>query len=146
MYFWHTGILTYDIEKTLDILCELPGTDRDKWTIFEVDFPDEEMVTGDGGRLRVAIGRIGGTGGVVYELLQPMDDKSYHAKKLKERGPGVHHGAYVCEEGQKETVAALLERGGKIVWECMHGDERCCYVECNGTVMEIINVCPFMPE
>ena len=142
MYFWHTGILTHDIEKTLSFLGSMFGASRDKWTVMDIDFPQDDMLAGDGGKLRAAFGRVGGT---VYELLQPMDGTSYHAKQLKLRGPGFHHNAYVCEDKQDEAVAALIASGGRIVWEFRHSDERACYVESEGTVLEIINCCPFMP-
>jgi len=143
MKFWHTGLLTGDIEQTLDFLCSTPASDRSKWTMFDVEFPPDEMITGDGGQLRVAVGRVGG---VVYELLQPLDDTSYHARQLKTRGAGFHHCAYYCEGDFDETVASLISSGGHIVWEAKHGDELPCYIESCGTIFEIINLCPFMPE
>ena len=143
MIFWHVGLLTYDIEQALGFLCSTPVSDRSKWSVFEVEFPPGEMITGAGGRLRVAVGRVGG---VVYELLQPLNETSYHARQLEERGAGIHHCAYYCEGDFDETVASLIASGGHIVWEAKHGDEHPCYIESCGTVFEIINVCPFMPE
>ena len=143
MKFWHIGILTQDIDETLCFLCAPDGGDRDKWAVFEIEFPADEMVTGDGGKLRAAFGRVGG---IVYELLQPLDSGSYHARQLEIRGSGFHHCAYICEDDMDKTIAAFLEKGGKIVWEARHGDEHACYVDINGTVLEIINCCPFMPE
>lgn len=142
MYFWHTGILTRDIEKTIAFLSSPFGVSRDKWTVMDVEFPQSDMLLGNGGKLRAAFGRVSGR---VYELLQPMDGASYHARQLEARGPGFHHDAYVCEYEQDEVVAALIASGGRIVWEFRHGDERACYVESDGTVLEIINRCPFMP-
>ena len=145
MKFWHNGVLTPDIDKTIDFLCAASGSPRDKWMVMEVEFPQSMMVNGDGGKLRVAAGR---AGGVVIELLQPLDDLSYHAKALKARGPGFHHNAYICEDNQDEVIASLLAEGGRIVWEFRNGNERACYVEAAGgnAVLEIINICPFMPE
>jgi len=145
MKFWHNGILTADIEATIAFLCTASGTSRDKWMVMDVEFPDSKMLIGDGGKLRVAGGRVGG---IVIELLQPLDDKSYHAKALKARGPGFHHNAYIYEEGQDEIIASLVAAGGKIVWDMRDGDEHACYVEAadGNAVLEIINCCPFMPE
>jgi len=145
MKLWHVGILSEDAEKTVDFLCAAPGADKSKWVFVEVEFPPSEMVVGDGGKLLAAIGRLGD---IVYEILQPLDDKSYHAKVLKERGPGAHHYAYVCEENQEETVAALKSAGARVVWEAVHGNEHVYYLESpiDGTVLEIINCLPFMPE
>jgi len=145
MYFWHSGVLTPDIDKTVDFFCAASGIARDRWSIRESEFPQSKMVSGNGGKLRVAFARIGGT---AIELLQPLDDISYHAHALKARGPGFHHNAYVCEENMDETLAALYAAGGRPVWELRSGDEHACYVETadGGLVMEIINFCPFMPE
>ena len=143
MKFWHTGLLVHDIEETLGFLCAPSGGDRSKWSVFDVEFPPDEMITGEGGKLRVAIGRVGG---VVYELLQPLDKTSYHARQLEERGAGFHHCAYYCEGDFDETVAKLLAAGGRMVWEAKHGDEHPCYIEAGGVVFEIINICPFLPE
>ena len=145
MKFWHNGVLTPDIDKSIDFLCAASGAPREKWMIMEAVFPQAKMVNGDGGKLRVAMGRVGG---IAVELLQPLDDLSYHAKVLKQRGPGFHHNAYICEENQEDVLTSLLAEGGQIVWEFRNGDERACYVEALGgnVVLEIINICPFMPE
>jgi len=145
MKFWHNGVLTSDIDKTIDFLCAASGQSRDKWTIMDLEFPDEHITVGKGGKLRAAFGRVGG---VVVELLQPLDNDSYHALQLKNRGPGFHHNAYICEENMDATVNSLLNAGGRIVWEFLTNDERACYVEeKNGNaILEIINCCPFMPE
>ena len=145
MKFWHNGVLTPDIDKTIDFLSAASSTQKEKWTILEAEFPQSNMAVGEGGKLRIAMGKVGG---IAIELLQPLDDLSYHAKALKARGPGFHHNAYVCEDNQEEVLAALLAAGGRIVWDFNREDERAFYVEADGgnAVLEIINVCPFMPE
>jgi catechol 2,3-dioxygenase-like lactoylglutathione lyase family enzyme len=145
MKFWHTGILTPDIEKTLDALCAFPGVRRDAWTMMEIEFKPSEMLAGTGGRLKTAMGRVGG---IVYELLEPLDDASYHAQAMKAHGPGFHHAAYICEEDMDASVASLTAAGARVVWEVRHGEEHVCYLEAadGGSVWEIINRCPFMPE
>jgi len=143
--FWHNGVLTPDIDKTIDFFCAADGTPREKWTIMEIEFPQSKMSAGDGGKLRAAFGRVGG---IVVELLQPLDSCSYHAKALKTRGAGFHHNSYICEDGIDSAIAALLACGGRIVWEFRSGDEHACYIEAaeGNAVLEIINCCPFMPE
>ena len=146
MYHWHNGILTSDIEKTIKGFCAIPGVTRDLWTLGEVYFPPQEMVAGGGGRLKTAFARIGS---IVYELLEPLDDTSYHAAALRKCGPGLHHAAYVCEDKLDEVIAAQLAAGGKIVWEVRRGDtEHAVYIESEdgSMIWEFIDVCPFMPE
>lgn len=145
MDFWHNGVLTPDIDKTIGFLCAVSGGSREKWTIMEIEFPQSDMTVGNGGKLRAAFGRVGG---VVIELLQPLDDVSYHAQALRERGPGFHHNAYICENDMDKTVGALVGSGGRVIWDMRHGDEHACYVQADGgtAVLEIINCCPFIPE
>lgn len=144
MTFWHIGILTPDIGKTLDTLCAMPGTHRDDWSIMEIDFPPSEMRTGAGGKLKAAMGRVGG---IVYELLEPLDAHSYHAAALKKRGPGFHHAAYVCGDDLAATVSSCIDAGARIVWEAQHGGEHVYYLESadGGSIFELINNCPFIP-
>ena len=144
MKFWHNGILTADLEKTIEFLSAADRTPREKWTIMDADFQQSNMLAGDGGKLRIAFGRVGG---VVTELLQPQDNTSYHVKALKARGPGYQHCAYICEDDQEEVISALIKTGGRIVWDFKNGNERACYVEAadGNSVLEIINHCPFMP-
>jgi catechol 2,3-dioxygenase-like lactoylglutathione lyase family enzyme len=145
MTFWHVGILTPDIEKTLGTLCAVPGCSRDKWTVLEVDFAPSDMVAGAGGKLKIAFGRMGS---IVHELIEPLDETSYHAQALRQRGPGYNHTAYVCGDGLDAVIASCVASGARIVWEARHGDEHACYVESadGGSLWELINVCPFMPE
>ena len=145
MKFWHNGILTVDLEKTIEFLGAAGGMPREKWTIMEAEFRQANMLAGDGGKLRIAFGRVGG---IVTELLQPQDATSYHAKALKARGPGYQHCAYICEDDQEEVISELQKTGGRIVWDFKNGNERACYVESadGSAVLEIINHCPFMPE
>jgi len=145
MQFWHNGVLTPDIDKTIDFICASSGSQREKWTIMEIEFPQSKMANGNGGKLRAAFGRVGG---IVVELLQPLDDLSYHSGALKARGPGFHHNAYICEKNLDEVLEGLIKAGGKIVWEFVDNDRRACYVEAPGgnLVLELINHVPFMPE
>jgi Glyoxalase/Bleomycin resistance protein/Dioxygenase superfamily len=47
-------------------------------------------------------------GGVVLELLQPLDDRSPHAEFLAEHGEGMHHLAYVVADFD-DQLAAIRE-------------------------------------
>ena len=145
MKLWHNGVLTPDIDDTIGFLCAAFGAPREKWTTMEIEFPQSNMLTGNGGKLRAAFGRMGDS---VVELLQPLDDVSYHAEVLKTRGPGFHHNAYICEDDMDKVVTALVDSGGRIVWDMRKGDEHACYIEAAGgnAILEIINCCPFMPE
>lgn len=53
-------------------------------------------------RLRIAFGALGG---VLLELLQPLDDRSPHARFLAERGEGMHHLAYLVADFDAQLAA-----------------------------------------
>ncbi len=53
--------------------------------------------------LKIAFGALGG---VVLELLQPLDDRSPHAAFLAERGEGMHHLAFLVADLDGELAAA----------------------------------------
>jgi methylmalonyl-CoA/ethylmalonyl-CoA epimerase len=52
--------------------------------------------------VKIAFGQLGG---VLLELLQPLDDRSPHAEFLKERGEGMHHLAYVLADFDDQLAA-----------------------------------------
>jgi methylmalonyl-CoA/ethylmalonyl-CoA epimerase len=53
--------------------------------------------------LKIAFGALGG---VLIELLEPLDDRSPHAGFLAERGEGLHHLAYLVEDLDERIAAA----------------------------------------
>ncbi len=48
-------------------------------------------------------------GGVVVELLEPLDDRSPHAAFLAERGEGMHHLAFVVPDFDEQLAAARAD-------------------------------------
>jgi hypothetical protein len=55
--------------------------------------------------LKIAFGALGG---VLLELLEPLDDRSPHAEFLSERGEGLHHLAFLVTDFD-EQLAAIRE-------------------------------------
>ena len=53
--------------------------------------------------LKIAVGTLGG---VLIELLQPLDDRSPHAEFLATRGEGIHHLAFLVPDLDVELAAA----------------------------------------
>jgi methylmalonyl-CoA/ethylmalonyl-CoA epimerase len=52
--------------------------------------------------LRIAFGALGG---VLVELLEPLDDRSPHAEFLRERGEGMHHLAFLVADFDAQLAA-----------------------------------------
>jgi methylmalonyl-CoA/ethylmalonyl-CoA epimerase len=95
--------------------------------------------------LKIAMGQLGG---VVLELLEPLDDRSPHAEFLKERGEGMHHLAYVVADFDDQLAAmraadpaaSLLVdgtgRGNPFRWVYLDGGNA------HGTVIELWELNP----
>lgn len=141
MEFIHIGILTHSLEKSIENFKSFSGFEDSKWTIREVEFPEEAILTGKGSHMRTALANLGGT---VYELIQPLDATSYHADELRKKGESLHHTAFMCLDNQDAVVQTQIERGGKIVWEALLGDKHPIYVESadGKQVWEFINYIP----
>jgi methylmalonyl-CoA/ethylmalonyl-CoA epimerase len=52
--------------------------------------------------LRIAFGALGG---VLLELLEPLDDQSPHAEFLAEHGEGLHHFAFLVDDFDEQLAA-----------------------------------------
>jgi glyoxalase/bleomycin resistance protein/dioxygenase superfamily protein len=52
--------------------------------------------------LRIAFGALGG---VLLELLEPLDDRSPHAEFLASRGEGLHHLAFLVPDFDEQLAA-----------------------------------------
>lgn len=91
--------------------------------------------------LRIAFGALGG---VLLELLEPLDDRSPHARFLAERGEGMHHLAFVVADFDEQLAAVrgggdpsaelLIDgRGPGNPWRWAYVDAN----EAHGTVIEL---------
>mgnify|MGYP000197046849 CR=1 FL=1 len=63
MFHWHIGVLTNSIDSSMKALQGL-GVDTSRWLFGIADFSGDQTAVGTSGKLRSAVGRIGG---VVYE-------------------------------------------------------------------------------
>ena len=95
--------------------------------------------------LKIAFGALGG---VLLELLEPLDDRSPHAEFLSERGEGMQHLAYLVPDFDDQLAAVraadpaanlLIDGTG------LANPVRWCYVDggnAHGTVIELLERTP----
>jgi methylmalonyl-CoA/ethylmalonyl-CoA epimerase len=95
--------------------------------------------------LRIAYGALGG---VLLELLEPLDDKSPHAEFLDTRGEGLHHMAYLVPDFDQQLAAVRAARpeaellidgtgpGNPVRWVYVDGSAA------HGTVIELLERTP----
>ena len=94
--------------------------------------------------LRIAFGTLGG---VLLELLEPLDDRSPHAEFLASRGEGMHHLAFLVRDFDEQLAAV---RGSSSADLLMDGTGpgnpvRWAYVDAGnarGTVIELLERTP----
>ena len=95
--------------------------------------------------LRIAFGALGG---VLLELLEPLDDQSPHAEFLVARGEGLHHLAYLVPDFDRQLAAVRAARpeaellidgtgpGNPVRWVYVDGSAA------HGTVIELLERTP----
>jgi methylmalonyl-CoA/ethylmalonyl-CoA epimerase len=87
--------------------------------------------------LRIAFGALGG---VLLELLEPLDDRSPHAEFLAARGEGLHHLAFLVPDFDEQLAAAAGGRrlidgtgpGNPVRWVYLDAEGS------RGTVIELL--------
>ncbi len=95
--------------------------------------------------LKIAFGALGG---VLLELLEPLDDRSPHAEFLKTRGEGMHHLAYLVPDfdDQLAAVRAADPRASLLIDGTGPGNPvRWVYLDggsARGTVIELLERTP----
>jgi methylmalonyl-CoA/ethylmalonyl-CoA epimerase len=80
-------------------------------------------------------------GQVMWELIEPLDDKSVYARFLAEKGEGVHHIA-VATPSFDDTVAAQAKRGNKLVLSGTFSGAKVAYLPTDrdlGVIIEIFS-------
>jgi catechol 2,3-dioxygenase-like lactoylglutathione lyase family enzyme len=95
--------------------------------------------------LKIAFGALGG---VLLELLEPLDDRSPHAEYLQAHGEGMHHLAYLVTDFDKQLAAVRAARpeagllidgtgpGNPVRWVYVDGSAA------HGTVIELLERTP----
>lgn len=83
-------------------------------------------------------------GQVMWELIEPLDDKSVYAHFLAEKGEGVHHIA-VATPSFENAVAAQVNRGNKLVLNGTFSGAKVAYLPTDrdlGVIIEIFSGAP----
>jgi methylmalonyl-CoA/ethylmalonyl-CoA epimerase len=116
------GIVVPDLDAAMKAY---EGYGIGPWTIHQ--FAPGEMkrwrdVNGESDKPAATRFAAANVGGVQWELIQPLDDKSIFAKFLKEKGPGVHHIA-VASPDYEGLLKSEAKRGNTLVMDCELGGQ-----------------------
>jgi hypothetical protein len=103
------SIVVRDLEQTMKSYVE--GYGIGPWEIYEFNPETVEDMRPSDSAYRIALTMVGG---VQWELVQPLDDRSIYAEFLAAKGEGVHHIA-VGGAGYEEQLEALRARGRSIL-------------------------------
>jgi methylmalonyl-CoA/ethylmalonyl-CoA epimerase len=110
------------------------------WQTYEINSNDVNELREDGQPVesswRVAVTKIGQ---VQWELIQPLDEKSMHARFLAQKGAGVHHIALATPEFE-DLVAMHADRGRELAGSGELGGVKVAYLPTDedlGVIIEI---------
>jgi methylmalonyl-CoA/ethylmalonyl-CoA epimerase len=137
------GIVVRDLDATLRRYVKDYGIGP--WAIHEFNPGNAEDLREDGQPVerswRLAVTTVGH---VMWELIEPLDDKSVYARFLAEKGEGVHHIAVVTPSFD-DTVAAQAKRGDELVLSGTFSGVKVAYLPTDrslGVVLEIFSGFP----
>jgi hypothetical protein len=124
------AIVVRDIEATMRTYVDEYGIGP--WDVYEFN-PDTVTDLRENGELverswRLALSKVGA---MQWELIQPLDDESIYARFLAEKGEGVHH-IGVAVESYADTIAALEEKGRRVVLGGKYGGIDFAYLATDG--------------
>jgi methylmalonyl-CoA/ethylmalonyl-CoA epimerase len=102
----HIAVLVKDIDETIEFLSSTLGIKAENHTTYLKD-----MFAGKPFHVKAAHAKLGG---VLLELLQPLEEDSLLGKCLKTRGEGLHHIGFRVSNWD-EIVPKLEERGSKVL-------------------------------
>jgi 4-hydroxyphenylpyruvate dioxygenase-like putative hemolysin len=140
----HVGVIVKDIDSTIELLTAICSLGP--WNTYEFKPHKDEMAVGSPPHLKVAHAKLGSA--IALELLQPLDEESYHAKALRANGEGVDHIAYSTSD-YDAVVSELLERGGKMLVAGLFKGKHWCYIDSQpgGIVLDLLEgVSPWKDE
>lgn len=113
--FYHLGIPVWDLDKTLKNYAVLGNASIEPE--FLIDSRQAEQYLVYGKRPDPAIltrGAFVKIGGLVLELLQPLEGHTVHKEKLESTGEGVGHIAYIVDALEAE-VSELEAKGLSVI-------------------------------
>ena len=103
------ALVVRDLEASMQTYVERYGIGP--WEIYEFNPDTVENMQAHGEPLasswRLALARVGN---VVWELIEPLDDRSPYAEFLAEHGEGVHH-VGMAGTGYDDTLAEFASEG-----------------------------------
>lgn len=137
------GMVVRDLDATLRTFVDDYGIGP--WDIHEFNSGNAKDLCEDGEPVerswRLAAAMVGQ---VMWELIEPLDDKSVYARFLTEKGEGVHHIA-VATPNFDDAVAAQARRGRKIVLSGTFSGVKVAYLPTDrdlGVILEIFSGIP----
>jgi methylmalonyl-CoA/ethylmalonyl-CoA epimerase len=136
------GIVVRDLEATVRRYEDAYGIGP--WRFDRIDLGEEHNYREYGRPVersnRVAFATVGG---VMWELIEPLDEDGIYARFLAEKGEGVHHVA-VATPDFEETVARA-EREDGLMLRCEHSGIDIAYLDTQrdlGVVLEVFSGMP----
>jgi len=139
------AMVVSDINKTIKVYYDKYGIGP--WNVYEFNSTNVKDMKIDGKRVSyrilVALTNIGETR---FELIEPLDDLTIHAKFLKEHGEGLHHIAYEVEDFD-QVINYFKENGFIIIQEGKWlGIHHFAYLDSEHDLKHIIEIYKTQPD
>lgn len=104
------GILVHDLDEAMRTYNDKYGIGP--WEVYTVDpSTTTDMITEGVAReygVRIAMAQLGN---VEFELIQPLDDHSRHARMLRENGEGIEHLSFFTDDSFEDVRTHYADRG-----------------------------------
>lgn len=135
------GHVVKDLDKAMDVFSRDFGIGPFQVFAFTKERHIDPMVRGKPGD-HTFICACAWSGGVQYELMQPLTGRSIYNEFLEKRGEGLHHLKLYCEDMEK-TVKDYKAKGYDVVQSGGIDEDRYCYLDteekCAGLLIELGN-------
>jgi methylmalonyl-CoA/ethylmalonyl-CoA epimerase len=91
--FAHVGVLVEDLERAI-----AAHAGRGPWSVWTHGAHTMRTLEADGAPVEFAFRVAADAGAPQIELIQPLDERGPHAAWMRDRGPGLHHLAYLVQD------------------------------------------------
>lgn len=115
--FHHLGIAVKDLDKAIAFFGKIYGTKL----IWRAAYADQKFETA-----------LVGTGELRFELLAPLDQGSFIAKFIEDKGEGIHHISLEVDQFG-EVIADFKAKGIKMMGETDTDDFKATFIHPQGT-------------
>lgn len=119
----HIGFVFKDIGKIMELISST--LDIGPWHMLDFAQTENELIVGEPFKLKEAFIKVGG---IVIELIQPVEGRSVWSYFVESGREGIHHLAFTVSNWEN-VVLRMREHGSRIMVGGLCQGKRWCYME-----------------